>query len=198
MGGDLRLRSIPPRTMASLAAQRPPAMLPWSVAPLQQRLLVLGENLAHVARGADSGPAVPAWARPGRALSRRPYRAGGRLGAPDAGPAGPSDRHGRFYQRPGRGSTAGSDLLVPPRSGPDGAQVAHAVGETAEAQIVSIVFPVAVEPEEVRWELHGDVLEVEYVGTAYKYFHAFLVPSGTEPEVQRVGRTVSFRFPKSR
>lgn len=184
--------------MASLAAQRPAAMLPGSVASLQQHLLALGENLAQVARGADSGPAGPAWARPGRPVSTRSYRAVGRSGAPGAGAGAGGDQHGRFYRRAGRGSTAGPDLLVPPRPGPDGAQVAHTVDETAEAQTVSIVFPVAVEPEEVRWELHGDVLEVEYAGPAFKYFHAFLVPAGAEPEVQRGGRTVSFRFPKNR
>ena len=90
------------------------------------------------------------------------------------------------------------DLLVPPRPGPGGGQAAHTVSETAEARIVSIVFPLAVGPSEVRWELHGDVLEVEYAGTAFNYFHAFLVPADTEPEVQRAGRTLSFRFPKSR
>ena len=115
--------------------------------------------------------------------------------APGSGgrPTIPSGGYGRVYRvaggRPRRG-----DLVITPEPGGANREAGHTIVETEDAHEVRIGFPVSVRSEEVRWELHGDVLEVEYLGRAFSYYSAFLVPADTEPIVEWEGQSLTFRF----
>lgn len=103
--------------------------------------------------------------------------------------------YGRIYRKPadGRRTTL---LTIPPRPAL-GAATRQECLDTEEGLLVRIVFPLNVGEGQVHWEQHGDVLEVEYLGMAFSYYHAFLVPADKKPSVSQDGRTLVFRFPEA-
>ncbi|MCL5111205.1 MAG: hypothetical protein M1401_20495 [Chloroflexi bacterium] len=105
-----------------------------------------------------------------------------------AGAYGGGDRSPAAWQRVG-------ELIIPPRPGPRQAP-RHSVAETDEGQAVYVEFPVAVRPDEIVWRLNEDVLEIEYLGRLFPYYHAFLVPANVEPRVENAGRSLTFLFPR--
>ncbi|MBI4498949.1 MAG: hypothetical protein HY689_13740 [Chloroflexi bacterium] len=178
----MRLRSIPPRTMGTVLHATGGRALAGG-AQLRQHLLTLQERLHALRSSADS--AHPLETPPG-------LRRGVGIADPAARAARLGGKHGRIYRR--TAPPRPGDLLIPPRAGPSHRPPVHAVSETAAAHIVQIAFPAAVRPDEVHWEVHEDVLEVEYLGRAFRYHHAFLVPADTTPVVEQAGRTLTFHF----
>ncbi|MBI4493344.1 MAG: hypothetical protein HY690_11205 [Chloroflexi bacterium] len=161
----MRLRSIPPRTMGTLAAKRKDPPGRWQ---------------GTWGRGDAERDAVFPRLRVSPAGER---------------PPGPAGGYGRVYHRPA-GRARPIDVLIPPRPALSRRPATHTISETAEAHSVRIAFPSPVRPDEVHWELHGDVLEVEYLGRAFTYNHAFLVPSNVEPTVEQDAHSLTFRFPR--
>jgi hypothetical protein len=72
------------------------------------------------------------------------------------------------------------DIHIPPRqtSAPS-----HEVVDTAAEYLVRVVFPMGVSLADLRWELIGDVLEVEYAAFGWHYYENFLVPVTSAPKV---------------
>ncbi len=157
----MRLRSIPPRTMRTVTAER----------------------LRQASTGATNR--MEAWRQTGR---------------PPAGGLGATRRQtataGDLAAKPlGAGAYGGGELIIPPRPGPRQAP-RHSVAETDEGHAVYVEFPVAVRPDEIVWRLNEDVLEIEYLGRLFPYYHAFLVPANVEPRVENAGRSLTFLFPR--
>ena len=184
----LRLRSIPPRTMGTVAAPRARPVAAGQVVHLRQNLLALQGRLRELA------------VSDGRNASRSTPSAGLRFGSlsPAAGPqpANLNGKHGRVYPKARRPRQA-MELLIQPRPMSTSGRTRHSTSETAEVYVVGIEFPVVVCPEEIRWELCEDVLEVEYLGQAFTYCHAFLIPVDAEPTATWADRSLILRFPKS-
>lgn len=55
--------------------------------------------------------------------------------------------------------------------------------ETATEYLVRVVFPGVVALTDLRWELTGDVLELEYAAPGRYYYENFLVPATSAPKV---------------
>ncbi len=84
-------------------------------------------------------------------------------------------------------------ILIPPRQ--PGAPT-HEVAETATEYLVRVIFPVAVSLAALRWELTGDVLEVEYAAPGLHYYENFLIPVTSTPKVSVGNQVFEARFPK--
>lgn len=172
--------------MATLVNERASAVAPGGAAQVRQGLLALQERLRQVGTASAPGPSA-----------RSPFAGaswGQRAQGSKTRPAGPGDRHGRVYRRPA--PPAPGDLVIPPRSAPGRGPATHAIQETGENHVVQIRFPIPVTREAVRWELHGDILEVEYLGPEFAYHHAFIVPADAEPAVEWADGCLTFRFPR--
>lgn len=87
----------------------------------------------------------------------------------------------------------GRELLISPRSA---GSSSHEVVETADGYHIWVTFPVQIFPGDIRWELVGDILEVEYIGQRCSYFHNFFVPAECPPNVSYRPSSVEFVFPK--
>ena len=85
------------------------------------------------------------------------------------------------------------DILIPPRQ--DSAP-SHEVIDTATEYLVRLVFPAMVSLADLRWELVGDVLEVEYAASGWYYYENFLIPATSAPEVSVHGHVFEAQFPK--
>ncbi|MBI2322972.1 MAG: Hsp20/alpha crystallin family protein [Chloroflexi bacterium] len=180
----MRSRCIPPRTLGRVMAQRTGLGPGARIALLRQNLLAAQSRLRQLAEAAGGGISATG-------LSAMP-----RAGRPDSGPAvrpaHGADRRGRPCRRP---RAAGERVDVPPpclgrRRGP----ARHATIQTADAYVVRIDFPSPVRRADVHWELHGDVLEVEYRGQEFRYDHAFLVPPNVQPRVEQDAWSLTLRF----
>jgi hypothetical protein len=62
--------------------------------------------------------------------------------------------------------------------------------------LVRVTFPVTVSPADLRWELTGDVLEVEYAAAGLHYYENFLVPVSSTPKVSVRDHVFAAQFPK--
>ncbi len=178
----MQLRSIPPLTMHTLVRRRASKTMQERAAQFRQNLAALRESLQRIEishRGQ-----VP--------LDSHPMRLSFGSGSHGMGLGAGVGRR-QNHVAPAK-STRSVDLLIPSRPGPNREPTAHTVTETADACVIGITFPVPVHPDEVRWERHGDVLEVEYMGAAFTYYHAFMVPAEREPSVEQEGRNLTFRF----
>jgi hypothetical protein len=96
-------------------------------------------------------------------------------------PAGLRSRDGR------------DDIFIPPRrpTGPS-----HEIVETATKYVVRVVFPGSLSLDGLRWEMTGDVLEVEYAAPGLHYFQDFLIPVLSAPRVSAQGCLFLFEFLK--
>jgi hypothetical protein len=85
------------------------------------------------------------------------------------------------------------DILIPPRqpSAPT-----HEIVETATEYLVRVVFPGTLSLADLRWELTGDVLEVEYAAAGLRYYENFLVPATSAPKVSVRNHVFEARFCK--
>jgi hypothetical protein len=81
---------------------------------------------------------------------------------------------GRTYHKP-VSRPENTEFVIPPRSvlAPQ-----HQVTQTSDCYSLRVDFPVPIVPADIRWQIEGDVLEVEYVGRDCTYYHNFLVPAG--------------------
>jgi hypothetical protein len=68
--------------------------------------------------------------------------------------------------------------------------------ETATEYLVQVIFPGTVSLADLRWELTGDVLEVEYAAPGWYYYENFLVPATSAPKVSVRDSVFEVRFPK--
>lgn len=154
------------------------------IALLRQNLLAAQSRLRQLAAAAGGG--ISATGRSGMP------RAGRTPASPAVRPADGGDQRGRPWRRP---RPVGQRVDVPPpglgrRRGP----ARHATMQTADAYVVRIDFPSPVRRADVHWELHGDVLEVEYRGQEFRYDHAFLVPPDVPPRVEQDAWSLTLRF----
>jgi hypothetical protein len=85
------------------------------------------------------------------------------------------------------------DIHIPPRqtSAPS-----HEVVDTAAEYLVRVVFPMGISLTDLRWELIGDVLEVEYAASGWYYYENFLVPVTSAPKVSIRDHVFQAQFPK--
>jgi hypothetical protein len=100
---------------------------------------------------------------------------------PNGGVSGATYRARRVELRPRFSSRLrDNDILIPPRRS---SAPSYEVVETATEYLVRVVFPGIVSLAELRWELTGDVLEVEYATPGSYYYENFLVPATSAPKV---------------
>lgn len=181
----MQLRSIPPLTIGDLLRKRASPTVQERAAQVRHNLLALRESLQRIEtshRGEvarEGSPMRLSW-------GGGPHNLGG------ANTFGLGRK--RSFPSPAT-PPCPVDLLIPSRPGPNREPTEHTVTETAEGCVIGIMFPVPVESAEVRWERQGDVLEVEYLGKDFTYYHAFMVPAAGEPSVEQEGRSLTFRFP---
>jgi hypothetical protein len=83
--------------------------------------------------------------------------------------------------------------LIPPRQR---GTPSHEIVETATEYLVQVIFPGTVSLADLRWELTGDVLEVEYAAPGWYYYENFLVPATSAPKVSVRDSVFEVRFPK--
>jgi len=86
-----------------------------------------------------------------------------------------------------------NDILIPPRRSSAPSQE---IVETASEYLVRVVFPGIVTLTDLRWELTGDVLEVEYAAPGWYYYENFLVPATSAPKVSVHDSMFEAEFPK--
>lgn len=181
--GNLRLRSIPPRTMEKLRVE---LSIPGRVSVDPTTRLTSRSSL----RGA----------RPYLGRSTTGSRQSSSLTAPFITRPDILAKHtgelGRVYRQPA-GHGRPTILLIPPRPNPAGGLPAHESVATSDGHLVRIVFPSLIGEGDLHWEQHGDVLDVECSGADFVYYYAFLVPPDSTPVVEQSGRTVRFHFAKA-
>jgi len=85
------------------------------------------------------------------------------------------------------------DILIPPRQA---SAPSHEVVKTATEYLVRVFFPGTVSLADLRWELVGDVLEVEYTASGWYYYENFLVPVTSAPKVSIRDHVFEAQFPK--
>jgi len=68
--------------------------------------------------------------------------------------------------------------------------------ETATEYLVRVTFQWTVSLADLRWELTGDVLEVEYAAAGLHYYENFLVPVASAPRVSIRSHVFEAQFPK--
>ncbi|MBI2863112.1 MAG: hypothetical protein HYX94_00930 [Chloroflexi bacterium] len=179
------MRSIPPLTMSTILRRRTPQTIQERAAELRQTLLALQERLRRVETGQRGE--IPTEYQPPRLSWGGTTRTPGGSSAHGSG-------LGQLYTTPAKPQRP-LDLLIPSRPAANRQPTEHRIVKTAKAFEVRITFPVPVPPNEVRWERQGDVLEVEYLGKAFTYYHAFMVPAEGEPLVRQEGRMLTLSFP---
>jgi len=74
--------------------------------------------------------------------------------------------------------------LIPPRRP---GEPSHEIVETATEYLVRVTFPGSLSLAGLRWEMTGDVLEVEYAAPGLHYFQDFLIPAPSAPRVSVQG-----------
>lgn len=87
----------------------------------------------------------------------------------------------------------GRELLISPRSA---GSPSHTLLETSDGYHICVIFPGQIFPDDIRWELVSDILEVEYIGQRCSYFHDFFVPAECPPNVFYRPSSVEFVFPR--
>jgi len=113
---------------------------------------------------------------------------------PNSGVSGATYRARRVELRPKFSSRVrDNDILIPPRQR---SASSHEIVETATEYLVRVVFPGIVSLTELRWELTGDVLEVEYAAPGWYYYENFLVPATSAPKVSVHDSVFEAQFPK--
>jgi len=113
---------------------------------------------------------------------------------PTGGVGGATYRPQRVERRPKLLSRArDGDILIPPRR--LGAPTCE-IMETATERLVRVTFPEGISLSDLRWELTGDVLEVEYAAPGCYYYENFLVPATSAPKVSVHDRVFEARFTK--
>ncbi len=102
------------------------------------------------------------------------------------------ERFGRTYHKP-VSRPENTEFVIPPRSA---LAPQDQVTRTSDCYSLRVDFPVPIVPADIRWQIEGDVLEVEYVGRDCAYYHNFLVPVGWPHSVSYhqgdLGQTQSF------
>ena len=83
--------------------------------------------------------------------------------------------------------------MIPPRR-PTG--LSYEVVDTATEYVVRVVFPGSLSLDGLRWEMTGDVLEVEYAAPSLHYFQDFLIPAPSAPRVSVRGSVFVAEFLK--
>jgi hypothetical protein len=86
-----------------------------------------------------------------------------------------------------------NDILIPPRR-PTGLR--HEIVDNATEYLVRVIFPTSLSLDGLRWEMTGDVLEVEYAVPGLHYFQDFLIPVLSAPRVSTQGCVFLFEFLK--
>jgi hypothetical protein len=66
--------------------------------------------------------------------------------------------------------------------------------QTADRFALSVDFPIPIAPADIRWQIEGDVLEIEYVGRECTYYHNFLVPAGWPHSVSYQAQSFCIEF----
>ncbi len=183
----MQLHCIPRRTMRTIVAERATPTAQERIVQLRHVLLTLRGHLQEL--DTTFGHNIPSEARRD-GLRWQDTNSGHRPHLSNL-----DSSHGHVYKRPAKLSRS-VELVIPPRARYDRCPASHTISETAGAHDVRIVFPVEIGAGDIHWEIHGDVLEVEYLGQSFTYYHAFIVPQGTEPVVEQWGRDLSFHFPK--
>jgi hypothetical protein len=123
------------------------------------------------------------------------HRARGPIGAAarQIRKADPPDRQAGL--RPKFGSRVrDDDILIPPRKP---GEPSHEIVETATEYLVRVIFPGVLSLADLRWELTGDVLEVEYEAPGLHYFEDFLIPAPSAPRVRVHDRVFVAKFSKT-
>jgi len=83
--------------------------------------------------------------------------------------------------------------LIPPRRP---TSPSHEIVDSATEYLVRVVFPGDLSLDGLRWEMTGDVLEVEYAAPGLHYFQDFLVPALSAPRVSVHGCVFVAEFSK--
>ncbi len=97
---------------------------------------------------------------------------------------------GRTYRKP-TAPAQPVEIVIPPRSteAPH-----HHVTETADRYSVRVEFPAPIVPDDIRWQIEGDILEIDYVGGHYHYYRNFVVPVGWPYSVSYQSHSFQIEF----
>jgi len=97
---------------------------------------------------------------------------------------------GRTYRKP-TAPAQPVEIVIPPRS----TQSPHYhVTETIDRYSVRVDFPLPIAPDDVRWQVEGDILEIDYVGRDYHYYRNFVVPVGWPYSVSYPSHSFQIEF----
>lgn len=95
--------------------------------------------------------------------------------------------------RASRSRSREHDIVIAPR---EPRVPSHEIVETPTEYLVRVIFPGTVALADLRWELIGDVFEVEYAASGWYYYENFLVPATPAPKVSVRERVFEAQFPK--